>query len=174
MTRVWFTSDTHLGHANIINYCNRPFDNIYHMNDTIIKRWNERVKEEDTVFHLGDLCFKEKLGVKAEHWIEQLNGKIILIRGNHDNNNSAKSVIDSLQITLGGKKWNLEHIPDYYSLYEYNLTGHVHTAWSVLRKKYTERGSVFVNVGVDVFNFYPVSIEEIMRRIDDYDNGRIE
>ena len=60
------------------------------MNETIIRRHNERVKPEDTVFFLGDFCFKSKSGrgegegYKAEHYLSQLNGKMIMIRGNHD------------------------------------------------------------------------------------------
>ena len=58
--RFWFTGDSHFNHTNIIKYTDRPFKDIYHMNETIIKNWNERVKDEDTVFHLGDFCFKRK------------------------------------------------------------------------------------------------------------------
>lgn len=84
MSRYWFTGDTHFNHTNILKYCNRPFDSIYHMNETIITRWNERVKDGDTVFHLGDFCFKEKDGIKAQDWLDRLNGNMILLKGNHD------------------------------------------------------------------------------------------
>ena len=73
--KYWFTADYHLGHANIIKYCNRPFKSLEHMNSEIIRRHNSRVKPNDTVFFLGDFCFKnsknrgEGINLKAEHWI---------------------------------------------------------------------------------------------------------
>ena len=81
-SRVFVTSDTHFNHTNIIRFCNRPFKNVAHMNETIISNWNRVVGPEDTVFHLGDFC----LGGSAE-WINvlnRLNGKKYLISGNHD------------------------------------------------------------------------------------------
>ena len=81
-SRVFFTSDTHFNHTNIIRFCNRPFKDVSHMNETIISNWNRVVSPEDIVFHLGDFC----LGGSAE-WVNvlnRLNGKIYLISGNHD------------------------------------------------------------------------------------------
>lgn len=79
---VWFTSDTHFWHENIIRFCNRPFSSIQEMNEELIRRWNETVPEEGVVFHLGDFAFGG-----AKEWNEvmfRLNGKIYLILGNHD------------------------------------------------------------------------------------------
>ena len=113
----FFTSDLHLGHANIIKYCNRPFGGGYkttaleNMNKTIIYRWNKRVKKNDIVFCIGDFCFKnssskkgEGIKIKALEWEKQLNGKIIHIRGNHDKNNSTKTIIERLVIGYGSKR----------------------------------------------------------------------
>lgn len=55
-SRVFFTSDTHFNHTNIIRFCNRPFKDVSHMNETIISNWNRVVGPEDIVFHLGDFC----------------------------------------------------------------------------------------------------------------------
>ena len=80
--KVYFTSDTHFNHANIIGFCNRPFKNVEEMNETLITNWNRVVGVDDIVFHLGDFC----LGGSAE-WtnvLNRLNGKIYLIVGNHD------------------------------------------------------------------------------------------
>jgi len=100
----FFTADTHFNHKNIIEYCKRPFKDIDEMNNELIKRWNETVSEEDTVFHLGDFSFRG-------YWTfrNKLNGKIILLRGNHDNNE--QSVIKEININLGGIDWYLTHIP---------------------------------------------------------------
>ena len=51
MSKVWITSDSHFSHVNIIKYCNRPFDNVETMNETIIKNWNNAVSKDDLVFH---------------------------------------------------------------------------------------------------------------------------
>ena len=76
-SRMFFTSDTHFNHTNIIRFCNRPFKDVSHMNETIIANWNRVVGPEDIVFHLGDFC----LGGSAE-WVNvlnRLNGKIYLM-----------------------------------------------------------------------------------------------
>jgi len=62
MTKTWFTSDTHFGHFNIIEYCNRPFKTVDEMNSKLIRFWNERVKPDDIVYFLGDFCFKNTSG----------------------------------------------------------------------------------------------------------------
>ena len=80
--KVWFTSDLHFWHKNICKYCNRPFETMEEMNQALIDNWNSVVKEDDTVFVLGDMgfCGYDKL----EPLISQLNGKKYLIQGNHD------------------------------------------------------------------------------------------
>ena len=81
--RVFIISDTHFGHEAIIRYCNRPFTSVEEMDQTMIKRWNETISNKDVVIHLGDfaLCGKDK----TREIIQKLNGKKILIMGNHDN-----------------------------------------------------------------------------------------
>lgn len=76
-------ADLHFGHSNIIKYCNRPFENADEMNRAIIKNWNETVSNNDTVLVLGDVGFGSKEYIAS--LIKQLNGKKILIMGNHDN-----------------------------------------------------------------------------------------
>ncbi len=83
----WWTSDYHFSHFNIIRYCKRPFETAEEMNETIIRKHNERVKPEDTVFFLGDFIFKggKEGGVeKYRQFEKRLNGKFIFIKGNHD------------------------------------------------------------------------------------------
>ncbi|MBO0610523.1 metallophosphoesterase [Myceligenerans salitolerans] len=79
---IFFTSDLHLGHANIIRFCDRPFDGVGHMNARLAELWNETVSDEDTVWVLGDVA----LGSLDDSlsWIGRLAGRKILVPGNHD------------------------------------------------------------------------------------------
>lgn len=79
---TFFTSDTHFGHARIIELSNRPFKDVTHMNEMIVHNWNALVRPDDTVFHLGDVA----LGPIEDSlkYIMRLNGRKILVVGNHD------------------------------------------------------------------------------------------
>lgn len=81
--KVFIISDTHFGHENIIRYCNRPFTSVEEMDQIMIKRWNETVSNNDIIIHLGDVSFYGK--DKTREIIQKLNGRKILIMGNHDN-----------------------------------------------------------------------------------------
>jgi len=170
---IYFTSDLHLGHENIIKYYSRPFKDVDHMNNNIIKRYNERVKSGDTVFHIGDFCFRnskggkkgEGISIKAKEYEKKLNGKIIFIKGNHDKNNSCKTPIEKIGIRYGRKRINLVHNPHYLDPnYKINFVGHIHNAWEIKRIKTHFGFSDAINVGVDVWDFRPVTFEELMKR----------
>jgi len=79
----FFTSDQHFGHANIIALVGRPFQSVQEMNATIVERFNAVVTPEDTVFHLGDFCFRTTISGVTQ-MLGQLNGRHILVAGNHD------------------------------------------------------------------------------------------
>ena len=168
--KYWFTSDYHFGHANIIKYCNRPFKSVNEMNEKMIANHNSRVSEDDVVFFLGDFCFRNSKGGKPGEgelekyrtYSDRLNGNIIFIRGNHDNNNSMKTCIKNAVIELGGKEMYLVHSPsDYNPEYEINIVGHVHEKW-----KHKKIGNtILINVGVDVWDFKPIDIQEILQSI---------
>lgn len=81
MTTLW-TSDTHFGHVNIIEYCKRPFGGVDHMTTELTRRWNSVVKDSDTVYHLGDFALGPKW--KWADYRKELNGQIIFVVGNHD------------------------------------------------------------------------------------------
>lgn len=80
---TWFTADLHLGHANIIRYCGRPFESVEEMNAEICRRWRATVAEEDTVWVLGDAVLGDlQSGLSL---IEELPGQLkYLVLGNHD------------------------------------------------------------------------------------------
>lgn len=177
-SRVYFTSDTHFNHTNIISYCQRPFKNVDEMNERIIANWNEVVGENDIIFHLGDFC----LGGAAE-WtrlLERLNGKIYLIMGNHDRKNIRQVFMDrfehvamQMHIEVGKQRIYLNHYP--FLCFEggykdvWQLFGHVHTRKTNTgidagRLKYLYPTQY--DVGVDNNNFAPVSFVQVKRIIN--------
>ena len=78
----FFIADTHFGHSNIIKYCDRPFKDAAEMDETLIQNWNRVVTREDTVYHLGDFALVRK--DRIVEYFNALNGRKILIMGNHD------------------------------------------------------------------------------------------
>jgi calcineurin-like phosphoesterase family protein len=169
--RYWFTGCPHFGHDNIRIYVNRPFKSLDEMNSTLIRNWNSRVKEDDIVFVVGDFCFRNTPNMvhkgegtvhPAEYYDEKLNGKKIYIKGNHDGNNSCKTCIRNIKIKLGGYIINIVHNPFFASYNcDFNIVSHVHNLWKSKVLTSGKKSITAINVGVDVWNFMPVSIEEI-------------
>lgn len=178
-SKVFFTSDTHFNHANIISFCNRPFKNVDEMNEVIIANWNSVVGIDDTVFHLGDFC----LGGSAE-WtkvLDRLNGKIHLIVGNHDMKNLRQDFISRFEevvmqrhIVIDKHSIYLNHYPflcfcGAYQPDVWQLFGHVHTrknntGMDACRLQYLYPTQY--DVGVDNNNFMPVSYEQVKKIIE--------
>jgi calcineurin-like phosphoesterase family protein len=126
---VYLISDTHLNHANIATYCDRPKD----FTEIIMKRWNETVKPEDTVIHLGDVILHKKNVIKDI--LDSLHGRKILIRGNHDRQwSNMKWMENGFQFSCDGMKFRqiwLTHEPS-NSLADgciLNIHGHLHNIW---------------------------------------------
>ncbi len=143
---IWVTSDHHFGHKNIIRYCNRPFATSDEMNKEMVKRWNEKVKKEDLVIHLGDFAFKGR----AKEFREQLNGTILLIEGNHDSKTNEGFIKVQGNLIIGNKIFShrpLERIPKGF----FNIHGHIHD-------KQSYHG---INLSVEHTDYYPVRLEEI-------------
>jgi calcineurin-like phosphoesterase family protein len=88
---IWFTSDYHFCHANVIKYDNRPFSDVEEMNECLIETWNHYIHKDDIVFYLGDLSF-DKSGKRTKEIVDSLNGKIHYIMGNHDKEKDIKKL----------------------------------------------------------------------------------
>jgi len=151
---IWFSADHHFDHGKILEYCDRPFKSLNEMNWIMVKRWNEKVSEGDLVFYLGDFCFEGGSRKGFDFWRSQLKGDIIFIRGSHDRRK--RSIIQSITLRTHGINIYLSHEPEFKEVL--NLCGHVHHRW-----RYKIEGEkMIINVGVDVWDFYPVSLEEIL------------
>jgi calcineurin-like phosphoesterase family protein len=141
-------------------------ESLQNMNLEQIRRWNEVVKKGDTVYQNGDFCLSrssetpDAMKDPFNYYREQLNGNIIFIRGNHDKNNKNKTIIENLVINYGGERIFLTHNPVHANpSYKINLVGHIHTNWKVLA---LNNNSTMINVGVDVWDFRPITINEIL------------
>lgn len=183
ITKIWFTSDTHFGHQNILRFCERPFVSTEEMDNTIIERWNSKVGKDDIVFHLGDFAFASNK--RWQELISLLNGKIYLILGNHDiirwPGNYTMQLFDRVEnqmmLKIDNKyKVYLNHFPFlcYDGTYRnpedctIQLHGHVHERIGGIGKddqRLQYRFPYQYDVGVDNNNFYPVSWEEILKII---------
>ncbi|MEO1329091.1 MAG: metallophosphoesterase [Pseudomonadota bacterium] len=161
----YFTADTHFGHSGIIRLAKRPFRSVEEMDGALIEAWNDRVGPEDRVFHLGDFCFKGSK--RAQSVLERLQGRIVFLKGNHDTENTAKlprweSVHDILEVTVEGARLVLCHYPllEWPGAWRGALHLHGHTHGAIAPNQ--GRG----DVGVDVWGYRPVRLEEIKARLE--------
>jgi calcineurin-like phosphoesterase family protein len=177
--QVYFTSDTHFGHENIIRYCNRPFRNAEEMNAELIRRWRETVPEDGIVFHLGDFAHGN-----ARLWndiLSALTGRKYLILGNHDMKalrqgymGRFEHVAQQMTIRVGGQAIILNHNPFlcYGGSYRdvWQLFGHVHSGpASHTGLDHPRLKMLFplqYDVGVDNNDFRPVSFAEVKAKIE--------
>ena len=158
---IYFTADPHYGHKDIIDICNRQYKNIWDMQLDYVTKWNELIKPEDTGIIVGDYCWDHKL---IKSITPMLNGKKMLILGNHDDINSFdyvnagfQSVHTSLIMKHGNYDIAINHDPVAGIVVNKSwivVCGHVHTLFKKM-------GNI-INVGVDQWDGYPVSIDTIV------------
>lgn len=165
----WFTSDMHFGHGNIIKYCNRPFKDLAEMQSTLVLNWMQTIGQDDTVFHLGDFSFMGR--ENTMRLLASLSGNKIFFKGNHQGH--PKTIIDSMIIRHEGHRIHLNHYPELASPLMMSLVGHVHQNWKVQYHINTDgsRGFPIVNVGIDAWNFRPVSLDEIIKYLKEDNNA---
>lgn len=165
----WFIGDTHFWHANTwLKFKNedgtpmRPFSSTEEMNETMIDRWNEVVKDNDYVYHLGDVTFR--YDEAFNELMSRLKGKKRLIVGNHDKiwNPSLMKWFEKADLWKGFKEFNFtaSHIPQRLeSLRDgaFNIHGHTH------QNKMSDPH--YINVCVETRNYYPVHLDTIGEEI---------
>lgn len=194
-SKVWFTSDTHFGHENIMRFSNRPFETVEDMNQTIIDNWNSKVGHDDYVFHLGDFAF-----ANMGYWkkvLSQLNGHKILVKGNHDEKplkgwdkfDEFELITYQLKINIEGRQIYLNHFPFncYAGSYRgdnaiWQLYGHIHSTHNGCNgKDFIRLNALFpyqYDIGTDNNDFYPINYNEIKeiinKRIEDFNNIQLK
>ena len=170
---IWLTSDLHLGHEAAIRLSGRPFSNVEEMNRCLVGNYNQLVTGRDTVYILGDLTYriKEK---EANELVSKLNGKKILIRGNHDRVNYDATlfteICDLKKLRYQHCKFILMHYllaewegKEHYSIH---LHGHIHSKGRYNQEN-IRRGIRQYDVGVDANYFEPVNLDELVRLFAD-------
>jgi calcineurin-like phosphoesterase family protein len=162
---IWFTSDTHFGHHNIIKYCSRPYQSLAEMNESLIRNWNDCVEPHDEVYFLGDLAMGGKSYISQ--LLPRLNGTKYLVYGNHDTVIRRKSELqvhfkwckDIATIDISGHTIFMCHYP-MLSWYKSNygaihLHGHTHGTL-------TKTNKLRIDVGVDCHDYRPVSLQAVI------------
>ena len=162
---VYFTSDTHFGHANIIKYCNRPYATVHEMDMKLIANWNERIGNDDIVYHVGDFSMNKK---DRRRVLPLLHGKKHLIKGNHDGgvrlDEGWESVQDYKEVSINGQHivlfhyamrvWNRSHRGSWH------LYGHSHGTLP------DDPKSLSFDIGVDSNGLKPLSFDEVKAIMD--------
>lgn len=172
---IFFTADTHFCHKNIIKYEDRPFNSVEEMNEVMIQKWNAKVKPTDSVYILGDFIFSN--GITANQLVKRLNGKKYLIKGNHDSflkdrdfdRSQLEWIKDYYLLKDNNIKYALFHYPiaiwDCKHYDSIHLYGHVHSNKDNHHPLLMNLGNAY-NVGVDINNYEPVSINEVLMKIN--------
>lgn len=172
---IFFTSDTHFFHEQSFIYEPRGFTTATEMNEALVERWNEVVKEEDTVYHLGDMM----MGYYDVNILKKLKGNIFLIAGNHDSLHKISDIYETGKVTntihtsellkFGKLNFFCCHYPvltanfddRHFSQHVISLHGHTHQTSNWL---FPENPFIY-HVGLDSHNCYPVNLDEIITDI---------
>ena len=153
----FFTADEHYGHTNIIDYCNRPFDNVHEMDKALIDNHNLVVKNSDIVIHAGDFTMNRKYGYVLQRYVNVLNGNHIFLKGSHDRWLKGKDAPQIYELKIvktlivvchyAMRTWAKSHYNSWH------LFGHSHGRLDPIGKSW--------DIGVDNNHFFPVSYYDI-------------
>ena len=157
-------SDTHFGHVNMLKFERKEFNTIEEHDDYIIKKWNERVHKNDTIYHLGDVGIQNK--DYLSNIISKLNGYKILILGNHDRDSASIELYKTVGFNevynnpvYFNSKIILSHEPIYEAFnnpYVLNIHGHLHNSFLNLENYY--------NVSAALVKYIPQNIERFIKK----------
>jgi calcineurin-like phosphoesterase family protein len=169
----YVVSDHHLGHANIIEYCDRPFSSVGEMDSALVERHFEVVDPSDQVLHLGDIAMDMQDGTTTVEQLESL-GVDLLVQGNHDvglsDGQAPVPVVDGCHLSHGEYTFYCTHrpadVPDSWD--GWVIHGHHHNN-DLETYPLIDAGAQRINVGVDVLGFRPISLSTITEILDHCD-----
>lgn len=161
---TYFTSDYHLGHANVIRFDGRPFKDVWEMDEAIIENHNSVVNEDDDFYFLGDFCFNNR----ASEYMSRLNGNKFFVKGNHDRRDMIKlyqkygTYLGELaEVVVAGQKIILCH----YSMRVWNKSHH--GAWHLYGHSHhslpDDPHSLSFDVGINGkgYDYKPLSFAQV-------------
>lgn len=165
MGKVFTCADTHFGHANIIEYCNRPYKSVEEMDKALIDNWNSVVTPEDTVIFCGDFCLGKKEDVIK--YGQALNGHKIITLGNHDHASKTTYKEAGFESIFGEKVvfdfddygtiiFSHHRVPNEETHY-LNIYGHQHDK--------PDDDDKHICVSMECIDYKPIALEEIMKNI---------
>lgn len=165
MTTIWFTSDTHFGHKNVCELTKRPFASVEAHDEALITNWNELVKPEDTVYHLGDFGLARRR--------KRLNGDICLVLGNHDSEAERPGLRELFHFQKDAYFFK-QRVPEREDKVRIHLCHYpfvswcesCHGAWHLHGHCHGELPDnpclLRVDVGVDCFEYRPISLARVV------------
>ena len=172
---LFFSSDPHYGHFNIIGFCQRPFSSSAEMTEKLIENWNNKIKKDDIAILCGDFSLSTNRKYLAEI-LFRLNGKMYLALGNHDKwikhedlKNRFIGISDIIEVNVCDNINKSQCIiACHYPIYRWNkshrgswhIYGHSHQ-----KDALSNYSNYAINVGVDAWNYCPVSFDEIKKII---------
>ena len=181
MCTKFYIADTHFGHEKVLDFCQRPFQTIHEMDAMIIENWNRVVSKEDDVYVIGDFMFRS--AQTPEYYLEKLNGKLHLIRGNHErwtNRVDVKRYFESdnmiIEITDSNSHLVLCHYPiaewPRYYRGSLHIFGHIHNTREGAAYEYYLKQPCMFNAGVDINQFMPVTLEQLIENNRRFKNNQ--
>ena len=185
LKNVYFTTDFHLFHHNVLKFDKRPFKDVHHMHQVIEERWNETVTPDDIVIYLGDVSFARREDKDyVNNMLKRLNGHIHFVLGNHDKYEEVKklpnleSIQDYLEVRIthmeGDKKVETLFCCMHYPIYSWNkkhhgsymVHGHSHMGLSNSEHHNQNR---IIDVGCMGYDYYPISYIDIIKKLKKID-----
>ena len=190
---VYFTSDLHLGHERIIEYCRRPFATVEQMDEVLIENWNKTVHKLDTVYIMGDFVWKKQM---LPYYLSRLKGKKVLLKGNHDTwaknreaNAELFALFERVELLIEESicshpmtlchypmlEWNMSRKDESNSKLGYLIHGHIHNSKDLIYRTLFELPHA-LNAGVDINGYRPVDFETLLMNNQSFkkNNGRMD